>query len=323
MTAADLETIVTIAAYAALADGKNDESERRELAAVATRLGVTNADEVVARAMAGGSDVATLAHRLSTGEARRAAFEVAVAMVRADGKWDDSESAFLRDLAAALGPDAAAAVEEANLVKATIPPFGPMPIPDAAAATAAASVAAAAGTSASGGTPAPGALDSWILDQAMIAGAVELLPDRLANMAVLPLQLRMVYTIGQKYGQQLDLAQAKDLAGAMGIGVAAQVMEGVVRRTLGGLAGGLLGGLLGGTAGNVSGAAVTFASTYALGHAAERYYAQGRQLSMSDVKQLFERLKGEANTIYPRVQDRIRDMASTRKLSDLVPSLGR
>jgi uncharacterized protein (DUF697 family)/tellurite resistance protein len=319
VTAADLETIVTIAAYAALADGKNDEAERRELAATATRLGVENADEVIARAMAGGADVAALAARLSTGEARRAAFEVAVGIVRADGKWDEGESAFLRDLAAALGPDAASAVDEANLVKATIPPLGPM----AATATATATAAASASATETGATPAPGALDEWILDQAMIAGAVELLPDRLANMAVLPLQLRMVYTIGQKYGQQLDLAQAKDLAGALGIGAAAQVMEGVVRRALGGIAGGLLGGLLGGAAGNVSGGAVTFASTYALGHAAERYYAQGRQLSMADVKQLFERFKGEANTIYPRVQDRIRQMASGRKLSDLVPSLGR
>jgi hypothetical protein len=81
--------------------------------------------------------------------------------------------------------------------------------------------------------------------------------------------------------------------------------------------------LLGSAAGNVGGGAVTFASTYALGHVADRYYAQGRSISMSDLKQLFERFKGEANTLYPRVQDRIRQRASGKSLSDLVPSITR
>lgn len=317
MTEHDLETIITIAAYAALADGENDEAERAALLAAAGSLGVKDADAVIARAMAGGADMETLASRLSTGEARGRAYEVAVAIVRADGSTNDHEAAFLEKLATALGPDAAHAVTSAERVAQTIPPIAPMAIP---AATGAAADAGA--STASSGSP-QGALDDWILDQAMLAGALELLPDRLATMAVLPTQLRMVYSIGQKHGQQLDLSQAKDLAGALGIGAAAQVMEGVVRRVLGGIAGGVLGGLLGGVAGNVGGGAVTFASTYALGHVADRYYAQGRSLSMADLKQLFERFKGEANTLYPRVQDRIRQRASGKSLSDLVPSLTR
>jgi tellurite resistance protein/uncharacterized protein (DUF697 family) len=317
MTEHDLETIITIAAYAALADGQNDESERTALLSTASTLGIKNADDVIARAMAGGIDTHTLAQRLSTGEARRTAYDVAVAIVRADGSTNEREAAFLEALAQSLGPDAASAVENARAVASAIPPIAPMPIPPP--------TGDAAATGAAAGTPgsAPGALDDWILDQAMLAGALELLPDRLATLAVLPTQLRMVYSIGQKHGQSLDLAQAKDLAGALGIGAAAQVMEGVVRRTLGGLAGGLLGGLLGGAAGNVGGGAVTFVSTYALGHVADRYYAQGRSLSMADLKQLFERFKGEANTLYPRVQDRIRQRASGKSLSDLMPSLTR
>ncbi|MGQ0649757.1 MAG: GTPase, partial [Gemmatimonadaceae bacterium] len=81
-------------------------------------------------------------------------------------------------------------------------------------------------------------------------------------------------------------------------------------QTLGGVAGGLLGGLLGGAAGIAVGAAITFASTYALGHVAEQYYAQGRQLSAGDLKALFTRFQGEANDLYPRVEQRIRDLAS-------------
>lgn len=315
MTEHDLETIITIAAYAALADGTNDESERAALAGAATTLGVRNPDEVIARAMAGGADMETLAARLSTGDARRAAYEVAVSIVRADGTNTESEAAFLDALAAALGPDAAPAVAAAEAAAATIPPLGPMAISGAPSA-------ADAGTP-PGATSAPGALDEWILDQAILIGAVELLPDRLANLAVLPLQLRMVYSIGQKHGQQLELAQAKDLAMALGFGASSQIFEGVVRRTLGGLAGGLLGGLLGGAAGNVAGGAVTFTSTYALGHVADRYYAQGRRISMSDLKELFERLKGEANTLYPRVSDRIRSRASGASLSQLTSALSR
>lgn len=326
MTSHDLETIITIAAYAALADGRNDESERQALAALANRLGLANADDIIARAMAGGSDVAQLAHRLSTGEARRTAYEVAVSIVRADGTVTADEQRFLSALADALGPDAQPAVAEAEATVAHVAPMGGMPLGGAASSSPSAAPNAATNTDAPPASAetasAPSARDQFILDQAMIAGAVELLPDRLANMAVLPLQLRMVYRIGQEHGQSLDLAQAKDLAGALGIGAAAQVVEGVVRRALGGIAGGLLGGLLGGAAGNVSGAAVTFASTYALGHAADRYYAQGRQLSMADLKALFARFKGEADTLYPRVEDRIRTLASGRRLSDLVP-LGR
>ena len=79
----------------------------------------------------------------------------------------------------------------------------------------------------------------------MLTAALELLPDRLANMAILPLQLRLVYEIGQRYGQQLDADQVKDLAGTFGLGAAAQLVEGMVRKVLGGVASGVLGGLLG------------------------------------------------------------------------------
>src|ERR1041385_1267198 len=48
-------------------------------------------------------------------------------------------------------------------------------------------------------------------------------------MAIIPLQLRLVYRIGADYGQKLDGPQIRDLLGAMGIGAAAQVMDGLAR----------------------------------------------------------------------------------------------
>jgi uncharacterized protein (DUF697 family) len=141
----------------------------------------------------------------------------------------------------------------------------------------------------------------------------------------------MVQQIGAKHGQQLDVHQVKDLAATFGLGAAAQVFEKVVRRTFGGLAGGLLGGafggLLGGTAGSVaglaSGAAVTFAATYALGHAADQYYEQGRSLSTADLKALFARFRDEGQTMYPRVEARIRGAATGGSLADILKSVTR
>lgn len=170
-------------------------------------------------------------------------------------------------------------------------------------------------------TFATGEMDTLILDQAMLAAACELLPGRLALLTVLPLQLRLVYTVGQRAGQEFGVEQASDLAATLGIGAASQVVEGIVRGTLGGVAGGLFGGLLGSATGIAAGAAVTFASTYALGHASEQYYAQGRRLSAADLRALFTRFQGEAKDLYPRVEQRIRELASGNQLDAVLKTI--
>ena len=168
--------------------------------------------------------------------------------------------------------------------------------------------------------PADKSVDDLILNQAMLAGALELLPDKLANLAILPLQIRLVYQIGKQHGQQLDVDQVKDLVATLGIGVTAQALEGVIRKTLGGLTGGLLGGLVGGAAGLAAGMAVTFGTTYALGHVARQYYAQGRKLSAEDLKALFARFQEEAKALFPRVEDRIREQARNLDVKKLLES---
>ena len=169
--------------------------------------------------------------------------------------------------------------------------------------------------------PADSTLDDVILKQAMLTGALEILPDNLASLAILPVQLRLVYLVGQQYGQQLDANQVKDLAGTLGIGAAAQLVEGVVRKVLGGLASGVLGGLLGGATGLAAGATVSFAATYALGHVAKQYYAQGRRLSAEDLRSLFVRFQGEAKGLLPKVQGQIQSLAGSLNLQDVVEQL--
>lgn len=161
-------------------------------------------------------------------------------------------------------------------------------------------------------------LDELILKQAMITGALELLPEKLSTAAIIPVQIRLVYQIGQRHGQKLDADQVKDLAAAFGIGATAQVLEGVVRKTLGGLAGGILGGIAGGATGIAAGAAVTFSATYALGHVAKQYYAQGRKLSAEDLRALFARFQEEAKAVYPKVQQQIEAQAKTLNVQSLL-----
>lgn len=292
MTPSEAEAIIAIATLAALADGNNDAQEQATISATATGLGLST--DVMQRATSGQLSVSDLASRLTTSDSKQAAYDTALAVCTGDGEPNPAERAFLSSLAVTLG------ITGDNALN----PLAGIPMVSSGA----------------GGT-APSDLDNHILDQAILTAAMELLPDRLANMAILPLQLRLVYGIGQKHGQQLDARQVADLAATFGIGAVAQVFEKVVRRTLGGFAGGLLGSLLGGAGGIAAGAAVTFASTYALGHAAEQYYAQNRSLSVADMKALFARFQSEAKELYPRVQSRIQQRASGTSLSSVMQSL--
>ncbi len=306
MTQTDAEIIITIAAQAAVADGTRSRPELAQIAAAATRLGLANADAIVRRAAETSDDVRALAASLSTNAARRAAYEIAVAVCNADGVAGAKEVDFLQRLSSTI--DAGVTTGEISMIASVAALTGtilPPPVPSTAAAQ----------------PPAAGELDALILDQAILTAALELLPDRLSNMAILPLQLRMVHTIGQRHGQQLDAAQVKDLAATVGLGAAAQLMESLVRKTFGRLAGGLLGNMLGGATGVAAGAAVSFSATYALGHAATQYYAQGRSLSTADMKALFGRFQQEAETLFPKVQDRVQRVARGTNLQSVLGML--
>lgn len=300
------QSLVTIAALAAMADGATDAAEQEEVAQVATRLGVSLDDIVLPEHVSPAMAAAQASRLLMTAESREAAYQVALAVCNADGYANTKESMFLRSLAQSLDIDPAQFDAQSASAMAAVDGIGEV------------------GAQASGSHTADRSeqsVDDMILDQAMLTAALELLPDRLANLGILPLQLRLVHNIGQRSGQAGDGPQVKELMATLGIGVVAQVMESVVRKTLGGLAGGLLGGMLGGAAGVAAGGAVTFATTYALGHAAQQYYAQGRTISNSDLKSLFNRLKSDGAELYPRVQSRIAQLAQGNTLQSVMQSV--
>jgi uncharacterized protein (DUF697 family)/tellurite resistance protein len=304
MNEQDRDPIITIALMAALADGAMSDAEKGALRAAAYRLGVQDFDGIAQRVAAGTQDLGAVVAQLSGADAREAAYDTAAAACHADGPASPQEAAFLGRLATALGlaGDAAGAT-------------------NAQAGVLGAAVASPSSGTTAGATGSPGALqnhDEFIQKQAIITAALELLPERLSTLAVLPMQGRMVYRIAQSYGYTLDSRQVAELAAAVGLGAAGQVVERTVSRLLGGLAKGLLGGMVGGATSLASAAGVTFAATYALGHAANQYYARGRQMSSDDMRSLFGKLQGDAQQIFPRVQNQVRQQASTLNLQQVI-----
>ena len=296
----DAETVLQVGLAAAVADGQRNEPELARLSELARSMGL----DATALGRLSAQLPVDLAARLSSDQAKRAAYELAVAVCNADGAANDAEATFLAGLRSTLGlPESAVAELHRD-----------------------ADSLATAVTAGSSRTPATG-VDDLILKQAKLTAALELLPQSLATMAIIPLQMRMVYEIGQSHGQTLDAAQVKDLLGTMGIGMAAQVVDGFARKIVGGIATGvlgrILGGLAGGAAGAATGAATAFATTYALGQAAKQYYSQGRTLSTADLQALFARLKDEASGLYPQVRGQVEAQAKGLDVRQVLASLGR
>jgi tellurite resistance protein/uncharacterized protein (DUF697 family) len=297
MNQSDYPAIIAIAMLAARADGTMDAAEQAKIDTALAGIGSPDVSRLAQQVAGGQLRLADLAAKLSDDEARRMAWDTALAVSHADGSANAAEQRFLDELRGALGLGSDATAQQST-----------------AGALAGSQIV-------NSGPPPAGPLDDFILQQAILTGALEVLPDRLANIAILPLQLRLVYQIGQKHGQRLDINQVKDLAATFGLGAATQAVEGVLMKVLGGLAGGLLGGLAGGAARIASGAAVTFAATYALGHVADQYYAQGRRISTEDLRALFARFQKDAQTIYPRVQQQIQTTSGSINLQSLLGAL--
>lgn len=322
MQAQDREPVIVICLLAALADGERTEEEQQQFARITARLGGDNVSELVARVQRGELTADAAARQLSSGS-RTTAYEMAVTMVYADGDANAGERAFLELLRSALELDATGLdglhTEAEGLAKA------PLAISSLTGHTA--TMATAPRTS-QAGIPAmtqDQALDAMIRRQALLTGALELMPQNIATLAIIPIQMRLVYRIGVDYGHKLDVDQIKDLLGALGIGAAGQVLDGVARRILGGLGRGMfgrvLGGVVGGSAGVVAGAGVAFVTTYALGEVAKQYYAQDRKLSSQDLRDLFDRFRAEAEAMLPKVQQEIHAQSRHLDLPKLLATI--
>jgi uncharacterized protein (DUF697 family) len=308
-------SILTVALMAAFADGLKDEREREAVRRLAETLGAEGSIDLPAwyrDVLLSKPDLVEVVKPLDSPGLRQYAYEMAVGIANADGSQDTAEAAFLARLAAALGlqPEAAnATVQQASAMAAaaTEPP------PAAAPA-----VPAATGTVLGKASLSDAEMDKSILTASITNAALELLPESIASMAIIPLQMRLVYRIGKAYGYEMDSSHARDFIATLGVGLTSQYVEQFGRKLLGGLLGGLGGGL-GRTVGRqAASSGLTFATTYAIGRVAQRYYASGRTLDAASLKETFTALVAEARGLAPKYQSQIEHAAQTIDTRNLV-----
>ncbi len=307
----ETRSILTIALMAAFADGLKDERERAAVKRVAEALGPEAGLDLPALyrdVLMSKPDLAQAAAGLQADGARQLAYEMAVGICDADGAQGPAERDFLQKLAAALNINgAAAAATSAQADAVADAAFEPAP-----AATAAAAGAAAATGTVTGRSSLPDAeLDKLIVNASITNAALELLPESIASMAIIPLQVRLVYRIGKSYGYPMDASNAKDFIATLGVGLTGQYLEQFGRKLLGGLLGGIGGGLGRGLGRQAASSGMSFATTYAIGPVAQRYYAGGRTLDATMLKQAFAGLLDEARGLAPRYREQIEQKAAT------------
>ena len=296
-------TITCICVLAAFADGTQDEGERARIQQVVNGFSGEQMDlaSVYQDVLEGKISMAAASNELQSASGRALAYEMAVCVCNADGVLNDAEKQFLSDLRQALHLDPS--VTDAHQ--------------ETAQAMAAQPIAPSPPSVGNAGQEAE--LDKLILNAAILNGALEIMPHTLATMAIIPLQMRMVYRIGSLYGFALDRGHIKDFLATVGVGLTSQVFEGFARRLVGGLTRSLAGGLLGGVAGQAAGSAFAFATTYALGQVARRYYASGRTLDSAQLKEAFSSMLQDARSLEGRYSGDIRERSRQVNVSELLP----
>ena len=321
MTIDQQKSILTVCLMAAFSDGGNDARERDQLKQITDSLagdgGSTAAlnlpqiyQDVLFKRVTLDAAVTTL----TDVESKHLAYEMAVHMIDADGKQTDAERAFLQSLRAKLGltdTEAQAIAHDADAIA-----DAGMIAPLAAAANTTVTAAAASGTAAANVDAV--AMDKTILNYSILNGALELLPQSWATMAIIPLQTRLVYRIGRDHGYELDSGHIKEFLATVGVGLASQYLEQAGRKLLGGLLGKVAGRMIGGLASGATGMAFSFASTYALGQLAKRYYGGGRTMSGATLKQTFDQLLAPAKELQAKYVPQIQEKARNLNMTDVL-----
>ncbi|MFM1921247.1 MAG: hypothetical protein RLZZ303_2881 [Candidatus Hydrogenedentota bacterium] len=303
------EALAMISLMAAFADGGADEGERAKLKEIFDSFAELGPD-AYRRVVMGEATVEAEAALLTTDELRTLAYEMALAVCDADGVSSEKEKAFLEKLRTALGLPATAVAESTRQAEAMAAapidmPVAPLPVE----------------------LPAPGApaadprdaeVDALIRKYAIINGALELLPQSMATMAILPLQMRLVYLVGNAYGVQLDSGHIKEFLAVAGVGVSSQMFENFARKIFGGLVRGAMGKTAGRLAKGATGAALTFASTHALGQVAKQYYRGGRRMDQIQLKEIFSQQVTQAQQLYSQHSGTIQQQAQTLDIKQVM-----
>ncbi|MDT8438711.1 MAG: DUF533 domain-containing protein [Wenzhouxiangellaceae bacterium] len=319
MTALDRDSaILAVALHAAFADGAKHEDERAEFQRIAEML-AGNGDgpdprRIVQDVLLGRMPLEVVVAALNDPGEKHLAFEMAVGVCEADGRTMAGERAFLDRLRGLLELDTASAdtVErEAEAMVELSEAAAPATVPVAAAATSA---------------PAPKSapvvdeaeLDRSILNYSILNGALELLPQSWASMAIIPLQIKMVYEIGQRHGVALDRGHIREFLATLGVGMTSQYIEQFGRKLIGGLFRTAAGKGMGRIGRSATGMAFSFATTYALGQVAKRYYGGGRQMSTDLLRQTFQQSLEPAKRMQQDYLPQMQQKAGTLNMNEVI-----
>jgi uncharacterized protein (DUF697 family) len=290
-----VESTLAISLFAAYADGDRCEPERIRIERIALDLGWDELSGISRRILTGKLSLKDAASGLARPEDRQAAYEFARVVCEVDGDLSPDETAFLDELRELLALDhetTRSLDKEADALalaplgpdsRKTPPPL-PEPVPD------------------QGGV---------ILRYAILNGALELLPETLATLAIVPLQMKMVHGIGRAHGAELDRASIKEFLATAGLGLGSQMLEGFARKWIGGLGKKAGGKKAGKIADQLTGSAFSFASTWAIGHLAVNYYAGGRRFGAAEMKAAYEPLLAKAKELHPRYLAEIQEQAKS------------
>ena len=305
MTPEQQEALLSIALFAAFADGTKADAEREEIRRIAESLSTESNAPNLARlyqdVLLKRTNLEAAVQKLVDASHRQLAYEMAVCVCDADGQQTEEERSFLADLRQQLALDPAQTrafdAQAAALAEIDLPDTAlPLPSPAIAALSSSANEAE---------------LDRSILNHALVNGALELLPQSWASMAIIPLQVKMVYGIGKAHGVTLDQGHVKEFIAAAGVGLTSQYLEQFGRKLLGGLLGKVAGKTLGGVGSAGTGMAFSFATTYALGQLAKRYYAGGRVMNTALLRETYQGLLEPAKKLQTEYLPQIQQKAAT------------
>lgn len=291
---AEAEALLTVCLLAAFADGAKSELERGAIKRIAENLPNLGNDHAALyqKVLLGQVSSAQAVQPLERQELRQLAYEMAVCVCEADNLLTPREKNFLEQLGQVLRLDA----QLAGRIEKETEAVAFADLVDASSATSGVSAKTSASTRAADAKS--DSVDSMILNYSILNGALELMPQSLAILAIIPLQMKMVYRIGKHYGYDLDRGHIKELLAAAGVRLSSQVLEGYATKLFGGLFGKLAGKISKTVANQAASSAMSFAATYAIGHIAQIYYAGGRTLSGLEMRPLFEQAKEKAIGLY-------------------------
>ena len=315
MTTDQQEALLGIALFAAFADGAKADKEREEIRRIAESLssqsGVPNLPRLYQDVLLKRLKLDAAVQRLPDPNHRQLAYEMAVCVCDADGQQTVAERSFLAELRRQLALDPsqtqafdaqADALLEFDLPAEPVSRPVPSALPGLAVAVPALPAVPAAGDA---------ELDRSILNNALVNGAIELLTQSWASMAIIPLQIKMVYGIGKAHGVSLDQGHVREFIAAAGVGLTSQYLEQFGRKLLGGLLGKVAGKAIGGIGSAGTGMALSFATTYALGQLAKRYYAGGRVMNTALLRETYQALLEPAKKLQTQYLPQIKEKAAT------------